>query len=90
MSKKRKKRKKRPQAPSKPPKTGGGIGFLLGAIGFGVACIVAGVLVIVLRISYTREVTEMSLTQTSTIGYWLIALGAMAVILSIVIYRTKK
>jgi len=31
-----------------------------------------------------------SLTQTSTIGYWLIALGAMAVILSIVIYRTGK
>ena len=90
MSKQRKKRKKQRPPPSKPAESGGGIGFLLGAIGFGVACIVAGVLVIVLSIAYTREGTEMSLTQTSTIGYWLVALGVMAVILSIVIYRTKK
>jgi len=90
VSKQRKKRKKQRPPPSRPVGSGGGIGFLLGAIGFGVACIAAGVLVIVLRISYTREGTEMSLAQTSTIGYWLIALGVVAAILSIVIYRTGK
>ena len=90
MSKKRKKRKKRRQPPSKPAQEGGGIGFLLGALGFGLLCIAAGVLIIVLHLAYTRDGTELTTKETGTAGYWLIALGVVAMGLSIFIYRTGK
>ena len=90
MSKKRKKKKKRRQPPSKPAEEGGGIGFLLGALGFGLLCIAAGVLMIVLHLAYSRDGAELTSKETGTAGYWLIALGVVAIGLSLFIYRSRK
>lgn len=87
MSRKPKKRTK--QRP--PTKTsggdGGGLGFLLGALGFGVLCIAAGVLIVVLGVGGSGDGAATTASETPMVGYWLIALGVVAVGLSIFIYR---
>lgn len=90
MSRKRKKRKKRPQPPPKPADEGGGLGFVLGAVGFGLLCIAAGVLIVVLRVAYSRDGAEMTTKETGTIGYWLIALGVVAIGLTLVIRYSRR
>ena len=86
MSRKRKKRKKRPQ----PPAPGRGRGFEPGAVGFGLLGIAAGVLIVVLRVAYSRDGAEMTTKETGTIGYWLIALGVVAIGLTLFIRYSRR
>ena len=90
MSKRKKKRKKRQTTASKAPPKSAGLGFLLGALGVGVLCIVVGIVVLVLGVSYTRGGTEVTAKEASKLAYWLIALGVAAIGLTILIYRMGK
>jgi hypothetical protein len=91
MAKKRKKkRKKRRPTPAREPQRGGGLGFLLGALGFGALCVVAGVLVVVLGAGVTHEGRALPAREAGRVGYWLVALGVVAIGLSLFIYFSRR
>ena len=86
MSKKRKKKRRQPSAKDPPKRSS--MGFLLGAIGIGLLFILGGVLLVLLGMRWSASADDASRSKATTTGFWLIAMGVAAIVLSLVIYRT--
>ena len=85
MAKKKRKPQKKPQ--SRGPS---GLGFVLGAMGFGLLCIAAGVAIIIFGGGYEQAGAEVATKDVHTTGYWMIGLGVAAMVLTGVIYRWRR
>ena len=86
MARKRRKKQRPPSAKGAPKRAS--IGFLLGAIGIGVLFIIGGVAMAVLGRAGAEASAGAATPQMAKTGYWLIAMGVAAIVLSVVIYRT--
>ena len=88
MSKKKRKPRRQPRKPSKQGPSG--LGFVLGAVGFGLLCVAAGVAIIIFGGGYERAGAEIAEKDVRSTGYWMIGLGVGAMILTAIIYRWKR